>query len=243
MAAITPGFVLPVAAPFNTSPAYSGTFIPTIWSAKMNAKFYAASVFASICNKEWEGEIKNLGDKVIINNIPTLTISDYVVGGTLNYQSPLPSILELQVDRAKSFSFQVADVLAYQSQPNMMEVFSNDAAQQMRVAMDATCIYRTFNGAVVANQGINAGVKSGLFNLGSAAQPVALTAANVLQKVLEMASVLDEQNVPDDGRWLVIDPLTRTLLLTYNPALFAAGAACLVAAVLVMRIRRFTPAS
>ncbi|WAC70979.1 MFS transporter [Roseateles sp. SL47] len=37
--------------------------------------------------------------------------------------------------------------------------------------------------------------------------------------------------------------LTRTLLLTYNPALFAAGAVCLVAAVLVMRIRRFTPAS
>lgn len=36
--------------------------------------------------------------------------------------------------------------------------------------------------------------------------------------------------------------LTRTLLLTYNPALFAAGAACLVAAVLVMRLRRFTPA-
>jgi sugar phosphate permease len=32
--------------------------------------------------------------------------------------------------------------------------------------------------------------------------------------------------------------LTRTLLLTYNPALFAAGAACLVAAWLVMGIRR-----
>ncbi|MCF8204708.1 MAG: MFS transporter [Methylotenera sp.] len=37
--------------------------------------------------------------------------------------------------------------------------------------------------------------------------------------------------------------LTRTLLLTYNPALFAAGAACLVAAVLVMRIRRAAPAA
>jgi len=32
--------------------------------------------------------------------------------------------------------------------------------------------------------------------------------------------------------------LTRTLLLTYNPALFAAGAACLMAALLVMCIRR-----
>jgi sugar phosphate permease len=36
--------------------------------------------------------------------------------------------------------------------------------------------------------------------------------------------------------------LTRTLLLTYNPALFAAGAACLVAAVLVMTVRRPVPA-
>ena len=32
--------------------------------------------------------------------------------------------------------------------------------------------------------------------------------------------------------------LTRTLLLTYNPALFTAGAACLLAALLVMMIRR-----
>ena len=32
--------------------------------------------------------------------------------------------------------------------------------------------------------------------------------------------------------------LTRTLLLTYNPALFTAGAACLMAALLVMRIRQ-----
>ena len=31
--------------------------------------------------------------------------------------------------------------------------------------------------------------------------------------------------------------LTRTLLLTYNPALFVAGGACLVAAVSVMAIR------
>ena len=32
--------------------------------------------------------------------------------------------------------------------------------------------------------------------------------------------------------------LTRTLLLTYNPALFAAGAACVLAALSVLTIRR-----
>ena len=48
MANITAAPVTPVAAPYNTNPAYSGTFIPTIWSAKLNAKFYAASVYGEI---------------------------------------------------------------------------------------------------------------------------------------------------------------------------------------------------
>lgn len=38
----------PVSAPFNTTPPYSGTFIPAVWSAKLNAKFYAASVYGDI---------------------------------------------------------------------------------------------------------------------------------------------------------------------------------------------------
>lgn len=218
MTTITAGAVTPVGAGFATNPAYSGTFIPTIWSAKLNAKFYAASTFASICNKNWEGDISNLGDKVIINNIPSITIADYVVGGNLNYQTPVPNTIEMVVDRAKSFSFQVADVLAYQAKPQLMSMFSDDAGQQMRVVMDSTCIYRTFSQAAAANQGANAGVRSGLFSLGTTAAPFALTAANVLQKVLELASVLDEQNVPDSGRYLLIDPLTRTLLLQSNIA-------------------------
>lgn len=210
--------IAPVSGSFNTSPEYSGTFIPTIWSAKLNAKFYAASTFASICNKNWEGDINNLGDKVVINNIPSIAIADYSVGANLTYQVPVPNTIEMQVDRAKSFAFQVSDVLDYQSKPNLMSMFSDDAGQQMRVVMDSTCIYRTFNGAAAVNMGATAGAKSGLFNLGTTGAPIALTTANVLQKVLELASVLDEQNVPDSGRWLVLDPMTRTLLLQSNIA-------------------------
>jgi len=218
MTTITAGAVIPVASGFNTTPAYSGTFIPTIWSAKLNAKFYASSTFASICNKNWEGDIANLGDKVIINNIPSISIADYVVGGNLNYQTPVPNTIEMVVDRAKSFAFQVSDVLDYQAKPALMSLFSDDAGQQMRVVMDSTCIYRTFANAAAANQGATAGVRSGLFALGTTGTPIALTSANVLQKVLELASVLDEQNVPDSGRYLLIDPLTRTLLLQSNIA-------------------------
>jgi hypothetical protein len=215
MAVITPGVVTPVGAPYNTNPSYSGTFIPTIWSSKLNVKFYATSVFADICNRNWEGDISNLGDKVVINNIPSLVINDYVVGGNLNYQTPTPNTIELVIDRAKYFAFNVADVLEYQAQPNLMDMFSQDAAEQLRTTIDSTCIYRTFTQGAAANRGTTAGAKSGSINLGSDTAPLQFTGNpnTVLNTILGMASVLDEQNVPDSDRFLVIDPATRLLLL------------------------------
>ena len=210
--------VFPVNAPFATTPSYSGTFIPAVWSAKLNAKFYAASVYGDIANTDWQGEISGMGDKVGINTAPTITVANYSAGTTLSYQAPTPDYLELQIDKGKYFAFQINDVLEYQAKPSLLDTFSADAAEQMRIAIDSNVIYNTFNGGAAANKGSTAGAKSGLYNLGTDAAPVTLTAANVLQKILEMASVLDEQNVPDSDRWLVIDPYTRSLLMQSNIA-------------------------
>lgn len=226
MSTITAAAVTPVSAPFNTNPAYSGTFIPTLWSAKLNAKFYKASTFADICNRDWEGEIANVGDKVVINNVPTITIRDYTIGNSgarLTYEVPVGATVELAVDRAKYFGFQVNDVLDYQAKPDLMDTFTNDAAEQMRIAIDSTCIYRSFSLANAANKGATAGVRSLSYNMGTDVAPVALDvtvggANNVLTKILQMASILDEQNVPESNRWLVIDPATRILLMQTNLA-------------------------
>ena len=210
--------VFPVAAPFNTTPSYSGTFIPTVWAAKLAAKFYAASIYGDIANTDYQGEISGMGDKVVINTAPTITVANYIAGGGVVYQAPVPSSQDLLIDKGKYFAFQINDVLEYQAKPNLMDMFATDAAEQMRIAIDASVVYNTFNKCDAANMGSAAGVKSGLFNLGTDAAPVVLTAANVLQKILELASVLDEQNVPSEGRWLCIDPLTRTLLMQSNLA-------------------------
>lgn len=213
MTTITAAAVTPVGGAWATSPAQSGTFIPTLWSAKLNAKFYAASTFADICNRDWEGDISGMGDKVIIPQIPDLTISDYVVGGTLTYEVPAMTTLELIIDKAKRFGFAVSDVIAHQSKYDQMEMFTNDASEQMRTRIDSTCIYNTFYQGSASNRGATAGVKTGAYNLGTDTAAIALTSSNVLQKVLELAAVLDEQNVPDSDRWLLMDPYTRTLLL------------------------------
>jgi len=90
---------------FVTNPTYTGTFIPQIWSGKLNVKFYASTVFGEIANTAYEGDVKNLGDKVIINNIPSMTVRDYEIGQSLTYEVPNPSTVELIIDKAKYFAF------------------------------------------------------------------------------------------------------------------------------------------
>ncbi len=80
-------------------PGYSGFFIPEIWSTKMIEKYYDGTVLSKISNTDYEGEIRNQGDKVIIRTHPTLEIHDYEVGQTLINQRPIGGKLELLIDK------------------------------------------------------------------------------------------------------------------------------------------------
>ena len=218
MSTLTPAATYPVGAPFNTATPYSGTFIPQVWSAKLQSKFYDASTFAAISNTDYQGEIKNKGDKVIIRTVPTLTINAYTAGSTLNYEVPQTSLIELNIDKGYYFGFQVNDVLEHQADINLMETFSNDASEQLRTVIDRECIMATFSQCNAANMGATAGRITAGINLGTDTAPVALTSANVLQTITSLATVLDEQNIPNDGRFLVISPYDRQLLINSDLA-------------------------
>ena len=215
MSTITPAAVMAVQSPFTTSPSYSGTFIPTIWSSKLNIKFYAATTFGDVSNTNWEGDIKNMGDKVIINNIPTITINSYTIGQNLTYEVPTPNTVELQVDKGYYFGVNVSDVLEYQAQPNLMDIFTTDAANQMKIAVDRECFLNTFSAANASNIGTTAGALSGGYNMGSDASPIdySVNTNSILNTITSMGSVLDEQNVPETDRYIVITPTERQLLM------------------------------
>jgi hypothetical protein len=235
MSTITP------ASAFGVS-NYSGTFIPALWSSKLNAKFYKATIFGEIANTNWEGEIKGMGDKIIINQIPDLAISTYTAGGTLTYAVPAPSTIEMNIDKGKYFAFQVNDIMAYQSQPKLMDIFSNDASMQMKIAIDSDVLFNTFKGAHANNQGATAGISSSSYNLGTDAVPVTLTASNILTTLTALAGVLDEQNIPETDRFLVIDPATRQMLMQSNlaQAQFMGDATSMVRNGRIGTIDRFT---
>lgn len=203
-----------VSGDFTTSPAYTTRFIPTLWAGKLNVKFYATTVFGEIANTAYEGDIKSMGDKVVINNIPSITINTYVVGDPLTYEVPAPNIVELVIDQAKYFGVKVSDVLEYQSQPDLMDMFTSDAAKQMAISIDRDTLLGVFDQGAAANKGATAGAISAAYDLGTDAAPLVLTSSNVVTKITQLASVLDEQNVPDTDRWLVVTPYVRNLLMS-----------------------------
>jgi hypothetical protein len=136
----------------------------------------------------------------------------------LAYEIPAPSTISLTIAQGKYFGVNVNNVLELQAKPKLMDVFTNDAAMQMKIAIDSDVLLGTFNQGAATNQGATAGKISASFNLGTDLAPVTLTAANILQQITALSSVLDEANVPETDRFLVISPTERQILMQSNLA-------------------------
>ncbi len=195
----------------NYSQSGASMFIPELWSGKILVKFYASTVFGEIANTDYEGEIKNYGDKVVIRTTPDITINDYVVGQNLNYQRPESPATDLLIDKGKYFAFSCDDVIKKQSDIALMDDWSEDAGQQMKISIDAQVLATIRNDANAQNMGVAAGV-DGDFNLGAAGAPVQLTKDNILDYFVDMGTILDDWNIPDSNRWIVITPRIAGLI-------------------------------
>ena len=176
----------------STGTTSEQNFIPEIFSKLLQAKFYAASVLPAISNGDYEGEISGQGDKVVIRTVPAVTINDYA--GSITTQELTTAKVELLIDKAKYYSFEVQDILQAQSNIDLLEGASNDAAEGMRVAVETEVL---------------SGVVTGATTIGS---QTTITASNILTSILSMATSLDSLNIPEEGRFLVVSPEFVSLL-------------------------------
>lgn len=193
------------------SPAYSGnaatgSFIPEIWSGKLIEKFYAATVLAAIANTDYEGEIRNMGDKVKIRTKPTITIRAYTTDQQLVVERPSSSTIELTIDSAYYFNEVLDDVFELQADLNLLSMWADDAAEQLKITIDTAVLGILDAGVNASNLGSAAGKVSGNIDLGTTGTPAILTPSTVLNYMVDMGTVLDEQNIPETGRWMIIPP-------------------------------------
>jgi hypothetical protein len=186
-------------------------FIPEIWSGKLVEKFYASTVLAAISNTDYEGEIRNKGDRVKIRTKPTITIRNYSADELLPLDRPSGGTVELYIGNGKFFSLILDDVMEIQSDLNILSMWSDDAAQQLKIAVDQDVLDGIANQMVAANRGTAAGAITGNINLGVTGSPLSVVARDptsgeveLLDVLMRMGQVLDEQNIPEVGRWVVM---------------------------------------
>jgi len=173
----------------------------------MLIKFYTATVFGGICNTDYEGEIKRSGDTVHIRTIADITIRDYTIGQKLNRERPATAKISLLIDQGKYYSVSVNDVEKLQSDLNYVEKWTNDAGRQMAISIDSDVLAGVFALASTSNLGNTAGFRSSSFQLGETGTPIVVDKDNITDYIVDMGTVLDEYDVPDDGRrWIVFPP-------------------------------------
>lgn len=170
-------------------------FIPEVFSKKLQAKFYAQTVLSEVTTNEYEGEISGLGNKVNIRSVPAVTVADYT--GSLSYADVTSSTIELNIDKAKSYAFKVDDILREQADIDFMNEASKDAAQNMKIEIEQDVF-------------ANVAASSSLTDVN--ATPSNITTSNVLGFILEAGENLDVNNIPEEDRFMIINPAVASVL-------------------------------
>jgi len=169
-------------------------FQSEVWSSSILSALSQSAVYAGApcSNRDYEGDITAEGDTVHINSISDPTISTYTKDTNLSDPEALTDAeQQLVIDQAKSFNFQIDDIDKAQ--------IRNSGALMTEATQRAAWGLRDVADKYVANKMALAAASLGLVD-GS-------TATNVYDKLIVPAGVaLDEANVPEEMRWMVISP-------------------------------------
>jgi hypothetical protein len=186
-------------------------FIPTVWSARLLQSLNKALVYAqpSVVNRDYEGEIRDVGDTVKINSLGPVTVSPYTKNSNISEPETLNDADQiLTIDQADYFNFQIDDVDRAQQRPKVMDQAMRNAAYAL--ADDTDQYLAGIMWAAVPAASTQGAVGSGLdvgFGSGETNPYVAL---------LNAGTDLDEHNVPREGRWAIVPPWFHAFLLMDN---------------------------
>ena len=186
-------------------------FLPSIYSKKVLNFFRKSSVVEAITNTDYAGEISAFGDSVKIIKEPVISVSAYTRNSDTTETRLTDQEASLVVDQANAFKFIVDDIETNMSHVNFKEVATSSAAYALKDAYDAAVLVEMFAGCSASSPNHILGADSatdlgaGVFD-GSGAADLGPSETDPLDLMARMARLLDEQNVPEEGRWFVASP-------------------------------------
>lgn len=236
----------PSAAGYGNLP--NGNWSPEIFSKTAQLMFRKKSVIEDITNSSYFGEIANFGDSVRIMKEPEVDVSDYKRGEVVTAQDIVDEDFTLIIDKAHKFAFKIDDIEVAMSHIDWMDLATDRASYRMKDAYDLEVlaymsgyVYNKYTKLWTVNTAptgtpADAGAdadewlgsrkldRSDFVTGGAGGDSIVVGTsgtfdATPLQILNRFNRILDEANVPAEGRWVVIDPVFKEKLLDENSKL------------------------
>lgn len=174
----------------------NGNFVPVIWAKNTVVKFRNTMVARAICNTDYSGSIKKAGDTVHVRQIGDLAVQDYTKNSTISWQDLPDDKISLSIDQQKLVAFKVDDIDKAQSDINILSSYTDEAAYRLSKALDTYVL------------GLHADAASTWGTTGSPLDCGYGSSEYSPVKVLaHLARLLNDKDVPDQGRWFVGPPV------------------------------------
>lgn len=179
-------------------------FIPQLWAGTLLKNLNRAHVAKECCNRDYEGDIKDMGDSVKITSLGRVTIRTYTKNLTLASPEELNMASQmLVIDQGQYFNFIIDDVDKAQAAGSLMSGAMDEAAWGMADTADQFIIDTLYDG--VATSSPDNFLDSRALGTGAGDE-------DAYETLVDLGVLLTESNVPTTGRWALVPPWVYGLL-------------------------------
>ena len=219
-----------------TGKTEAATFIPEIWSDEIIASYEKNLVLANLVNR-----MPMTGKKGDVIHIPKPTrgqANEKVENTVVKIQANTESEVQVQINKHYEYSRMIEDIVDVQALNSLRQFYTSDAGYALALQVDTHLadLALTLDNTAGASSSDATAIKSyyqvtastgALADYADSGTLADLTADGVFDKALRnMIQKLDDQDVPMDGRSLVIPPSIRNTIMgidRYVSSDFVAG--------------------
>lgn len=179
------------------------SFIPEIWSARLAYHLNNELIYANLLNRDYEGDIRQAGDTVVINTIGGVTIKKYDRTKDIDPPEELDTDqMKMAIDQEYYYNFGVKDIDAAQAANGgaLVDKATESAAYGLAENADAYCANLLAGGTLTKG-------------LGTDSAPITVDSKNAYEYIVAMRTMLNKGNVPKQGRWIVVPPEFEGMML------------------------------
>lgn len=180
-------------------------FRPEVWAAALMSGYSKNLVYAQggITNRNYLGEIQQIGDTVHVSSLSTPTIRPYNAQEDLVIEDLSMSDNSYKIDQGSYFAFRVEDVEQVQAAGPLRDPATQQAATRLRDDVDTYIA-----NLIKAGAGSKLGTQEIIDD-----DPSRHGGKTAFRQLVKLSEALNDNSVPTTGRYVIVGPKFHSALL------------------------------